>query len=150
MVHLGFPGRRQWHPTTVLLPGKSHGWRSLVGCSPWSLKELDTTEQLTHTLGPIHYVAGPGRGENRGRASEHLFSWGRGCCMDFPGPEVNVNRTRACLGMTGLLKWGLAVGSGDLRSSWTPRSSLGAPLRVCTHWPPSVQSLSRVRLFVTP
>ena len=28
--------RRQWHPTPVLLPGKSHGQRSLVGCSPWS------------------------------------------------------------------------------------------------------------------
>ena len=27
--------RRQWHPPPVLLPGKSHGWRSLVGCSPW-------------------------------------------------------------------------------------------------------------------
>ena len=27
--------RRQWHPTPVLLPGKSFGWRSLVGCSPW-------------------------------------------------------------------------------------------------------------------
>ena len=26
--------RRQWHPTPVLLPGNSHGWRSLVGCSP--------------------------------------------------------------------------------------------------------------------
>ena len=30
-----WPRRRQWHPTPVLLPGKSHGWRSLVGCSPW-------------------------------------------------------------------------------------------------------------------
>ena len=38
--------RRQWHPTPVLLPGKSHGWRSLVGCSPWGLEESDTTEQL--------------------------------------------------------------------------------------------------------
>ena len=28
-------GRRQWHPTPVLLPGKSYGWRSLVGCSTW-------------------------------------------------------------------------------------------------------------------
>ena len=28
----------------VLLPGKSHGQRSLVGCSPWGRKELDTTE----------------------------------------------------------------------------------------------------------
>jgi len=27
--------RRQWHPTPVLFPGKSHGWRSLVGCNPW-------------------------------------------------------------------------------------------------------------------
>ena len=38
--------RRQWRPTPVLLPGKSHGRRSLVGCSPWSRYELDTTEQL--------------------------------------------------------------------------------------------------------
>ena len=38
--------RRWWHPTPVLLPGKSHGRRSLVGCSPWGREELDTTEQL--------------------------------------------------------------------------------------------------------
>ena len=38
--------RRQWQPTPVLLPGKSHGWRSLVGYSPWGRKELDMTEQL--------------------------------------------------------------------------------------------------------
>ena len=38
--------RRQWHPTPVLLPGESHGQRSLVGCSPWGLEESDTTEQL--------------------------------------------------------------------------------------------------------
>ena len=31
--------RRQWHPTPVLLPGKSHGWRSLVGHSPWGRRE---------------------------------------------------------------------------------------------------------------
>ena len=37
---------RQWHPTPVLLPGKSHGRRSLVGCSPWGHKESDTTERL--------------------------------------------------------------------------------------------------------
>jgi len=39
-------GRRPWHPTPVLLPGKSHGWRSLVGCSPWGREESDTTERL--------------------------------------------------------------------------------------------------------
>src|SRR5574338_131638 len=38
--------RRQWQPTPVLLPGKSHGRRSLVGCSPWGRKESDTTERL--------------------------------------------------------------------------------------------------------
>ena len=41
--------RRQWHPTPVLLPGKSHGQRNLVDCSPWGRKESGTTEQLTHT-----------------------------------------------------------------------------------------------------
>ena len=36
----------QWHPTPALLPEKSHGWRSLVGCSPWGHEESDTTERL--------------------------------------------------------------------------------------------------------
>ena len=39
------PWRRKWHPTPALLPGKFHGWRSLVGYSPWGRKESDTTEQ---------------------------------------------------------------------------------------------------------
>ena len=38
--------RRQWHPSPVLLPGKSHGWRSLVGCSLWGHRESDMIEQL--------------------------------------------------------------------------------------------------------
>ena len=38
--------RRQWQPTPVLLPGKSHGQRSLVGCSPWGHEESDMTECL--------------------------------------------------------------------------------------------------------
>ena len=38
--------RRRWHPTSVFLPGKSHGQRSLVGCSPWGRDESDTTERL--------------------------------------------------------------------------------------------------------
>ena len=37
-------------PTPVLVPGKSHGWRSLVGCSPWGRWELDVTEPL-----PFHF-----------------------------------------------------------------------------------------------
>ena len=38
--------RRQWHLTPVLLPRKSHGRRSLVGCSPWGRQESDRTERL--------------------------------------------------------------------------------------------------------
>ena len=37
--------RRTWQPTPVFLPGKSHGRRSLVGCSPWGREESDTTER---------------------------------------------------------------------------------------------------------
>ena len=40
------PRRRQWHPTPVLLPRKSHGWRSLEGCSPWGRWGSDTIERL--------------------------------------------------------------------------------------------------------
>ena len=39
-------GYRQWQPTPVLLPGKSHGRRSLVGCSPWGCEESNTTKRL--------------------------------------------------------------------------------------------------------
>ena len=44
--------RRQWHPTPVLLPGKSHGRRSLVGCSPWGREESDRTERLHFHFSP--------------------------------------------------------------------------------------------------
>ena len=53
------PWRRKWLPTPVLLPGNSHGWRSMVGYSPWGHKESDMTEQLlflflrTQTLHPL-------------------------------------------------------------------------------------------------
>ena len=49
---MSFFWRRQWHPTPVLLPGKSHGWGSLVGCSPWGCEESDTTERLPF---PFHF-----------------------------------------------------------------------------------------------
>ena len=42
--------RRQWHPTPVLLPGKSHGWRSLVGCSPWGAKSRTRLNDFTLTF----------------------------------------------------------------------------------------------------
>ena len=52
--------RRQWHPTPVLLPGKSHGCRSLVGCSPWGCWELDMTERLHFHFSLSHIGEGNG------------------------------------------------------------------------------------------
>ena len=45
-----FLRRRQWQPTPALLPGKSHGWRSLVGCSPWGHEELTWRSDFTFTF----------------------------------------------------------------------------------------------------
>ena len=67
--------RRQWHPTPVLLHGKSHGWRRLVGCSPWGHDESDTTERLHfHFFTFLHWrrkwqptpVFLPGESQGRG------------------------------------------------------------------------------------
>ena len=71
------------HSTPVLLPGNSHGQRSLVGCSPWGCKESDATERLhffhfhaleeemaTHSSVLAWRI--PGMGEPGG-----LPSWGR-------------------------------------------------------------------------
>ena len=53
-------GKGDGTPLPVLLPGKSHGWRSLVGCSPWDCEESDTTEWL-----PFHFSL-PCTGEGNG------------------------------------------------------------------------------------
>ena len=44
------PLEKEWQPTPVLLPGKSHGRRSVAGYSPWGRKESDTTERLHFTF----------------------------------------------------------------------------------------------------
>ena len=48
------PGRKEWQPTPIFLPGESHGQRSLVGYSPWGCKESDMTERLIHTHTHTH------------------------------------------------------------------------------------------------
>ena len=52
--------RRKWQSPPVLLPGKSHGQRSLVGCSLWGRKELDTTERLHFTSVGKESACNPG------------------------------------------------------------------------------------------
>ena len=52
--------RRQWQPTPVLLPGKSHGWRSLVGCSLWGRTESDVTEATSQQQEQTHTKSAKG------------------------------------------------------------------------------------------
>ena len=44
------PLEKEWQPTPVFLPGRSHGQRSLVGYSPWALKESDMPGQRTLSI----------------------------------------------------------------------------------------------------
>ena len=78
--HMGFtissqptlePQQWQWQPTPVLLPGNSHGWRSLVGCSPWGRKESGTTERLH-----FHFLLSC-IGEGNGNPLQHS-------CLEIP------------------------------------------------------------------
>ena len=74
------PWRRKWQSTPGLLPGKSHGQRSLVGYSPWGRKESDTTERIHFTS--LHYPGGAG--------GEESFCQCRRCKrrrVDFLGQE---------------------------------------------------------------
>ena len=54
--------RRQWQPTPVLMPGKPHERRSLVGCSPWGHEEWDRTEWLNWTDWGVPEYKGFGAG----------------------------------------------------------------------------------------
>ena len=84
------PRRRQWHPTPVHLPGKSHGWRSLVGCSPWGRQKSDTTEQL-HFLFSLSCI-GEGNGNPLQCSCLENPRDGRAWCAAISG--VTQSRTR--------------------------------------------------------
>ena len=72
-----------WQPTPVLLPGESHGRRSLVGYSPWGRKESDTTERLhfhfyfrQHIKKQRHYFANIGpSSQSYDFSSSHVQMW---------------------------------------------------------------------------
>ena len=49
-IHTEHVRRRQWHPTPALSPGKSHGWKSLVGCSPWGRKSRTRLSNFPFTF----------------------------------------------------------------------------------------------------
>ena len=80
------------------MPGESHGQRSLVSYSPWGCKELDTTEQLTHT-----HTKTPSQGDrqtDRDRETEAE----RGRYRERSRHEIGTSETR--LRVTGEVKAG--------------------------------------------
>ena len=124
-------GRRQWHPTPVLLPGKSRGWRSLVGCSPWGHKELDTTERLHFNFslscigegngnplqcsclensmdGGAWWAAVHGIAKSRTQLSDFTFSFYHSCWRRKwqPTPVFLPGESHGCRGLVGCSLWG--------------------------------------------
>ena len=88
--HRLYSWRKQWQPTLVLLPGKSHGRRSLVGCSPWGCYELDMTEPLHFHFSPS--CVGEGNGNPLQCSCLENPKDGRACWATLYG--VAQSRTR--------------------------------------------------------
>ena len=77
--------RRKWHPTPVLLPGKSHGWRSLVGYSPCGCKDSDTTEWLSEGwMNIVERLQQKYGGEEAQRQQVNLRGWMESRVWDSP------------------------------------------------------------------
>ena len=98
--------RRKWHPTPVLLLGKPHGWRSLVGCSPWGLWGSDRTEWLH-------------------------FHFSLSCIGEGNGNPLQ----RSCLENSGMGKPGglLSMGSHRVRHDWSNLAAALPPTNPCYH-----------------
>ena len=84
------PWRRKWQTTPVFLPGESHEQRSLVGCSPWRHKGLDTTEQLNNKFRSTATVlflslSSMGTGSNSGMRRVGKYTGG------LPGADCLIN-----------------------------------------------------------
>ena len=119
--------RRQWHPTRVFLPGKSHGWRSLVGCSPWGHKESDPTQWL-HFHFSLSCI-----GEGNGNPLQCS-------CLENPGDRgawwaaiygIAQSRTR--------LKWLSSSSSNeDLLKTWHVKSRVGTQFSSVTQSCPTL------------
>ena len=83
--------RRQWQPTPVFLPGKCHGWRSLVACSPWGREESDTLSDFPFTF---HFEAilflSKLQSQDSGCTDGSSLNQSpcAGCCLTVPSPHL--------------------------------------------------------------
>ena len=125
---------RQWHPTPVLLPGESHGWRSLVG--PWGCWESDTTEWL-----PFHFSLSF-IGEGNGNPLQ---------CSCLENPRDGGAWWAAVSGVAQSWTWLKWLSSSSSSRGWAFGKPPASPGRTLSQIPlsqlSSVQSLSDVRLF---
>ena len=108
--------RRKWQPTPVFLPGKSYGWRSLVGYSPWGRKESDMTERL-HSL-TVRPETIKLLEENRGKT---LYDINHSKILYDPPPPVMEIKTN---------KWDLI----KLKSFCTTKETINKVKRQPTEW----------------
>ena len=99
------PWSRKWQSAPVFLPGKFHGQRSLVGCSPQGCKESDTTERRVSVSSVYEVeVVGPrGRSEpavgvKADAAGVTALTWGRAAKSQSPSEGVSLGSVWACLG----------------------------------------------------
>ena len=125
--------RRQWHPTPVLLPGKSYGQRSLAGCSPWGCEESDRTARL-HFHFSFSCI-----GEGSGNPLQYS-------CLGEPGglPSMGVTQSRTRLKR-------LSSSSSRWYILKISNSHFFIPDTAYLDFQfSSVHLLSRVRLFATP
>ena len=128
--------RRQWYPTPVLLPGKSHGRRSLMGCSPWGHWGSDTAEQLHFHFSlscigegngnPLQCscLENPGTGEPGGLPSMGSHRVGHDCSdlasasalgelLGFPGGSDNKESACNAGDLRLIPGWGRSPGQGN-------------------------------------
>ena len=133
--------RRAWQPIPVFLPGEFCGQNSLVGCSPWSRKESDTTEQLTHTHTHTHT---PVLGQCQ--AWDHERSRWALCCLDSLSQPVYTCCCSLPFSETISCREGFSVLRGD-----TPDDPHipGEPIRVAV-WPDVCGSDSRQGCSFSP
>ena len=118
----------QWHPTPVLLPGKFHGRRSLVGCSPWGRVESDMTERL-----PFHFsLSCIGEGNGNPLQCSCLENHRDGGAWWAAAYGVAQSRTR------------VKRLSSSSTTTIYPQNTSSCKTKV------KAKSLGRVRLFVTP
>ena len=126
------PWRRKWQPTSVLLPGKSHGWRSLVGYSLWGRKESDMTERLHFSL--------TGLGHKRG-SSDHFSSGERKVLENLLGKWLDFGLSPKVLEAFAVLTVGWEGSRGRSPKSQGPKAwnnpAPWGPGRAGLGWMPS-------------